>query len=334
MTKKRKGWDFWFACLLLVICIALCGWFAAEELLDKSTDIRIVLTWGAEPADLDLELTGTVPGTGEPFTLNYKQKELQGYASKDLDDVSSFGPETIAITQKFDAPVICTVNDYINRYDAQSTALSESGAKVDVIKDGAVIATYTVEAGQTATSWTVFQLMPNGKIEPINTYEAPDVSAPDSPAPTPVVANPAEFAEGEINVVLTWGAKPEDLDLMLLGTVPGTEEAFRVFWQNSKLAGYAQMIVDDTLSFGPEIINISQLLDAPARFVVSDYTNRNNSQSTALSDSDAKVEVYKGSELIATFEPQPCQVAHVWNVFQLMPDGSIEALNTYETNAQ
>jgi len=331
MKKKHLIIALSIAAVLLIAGAVL---FAVRA-MDKSTDIRIVLTWGAEPQDLELELTGAVPGTGEPFTINYEQKELEGYAWKDLDDRSGFGPETIAITQRFDAPVICTVSDYTNRNAARSTALSESGAKVEVYKGSKLIDTFTPDAGQPALKWDVFQLMPDGSIEALNAYAGGN--EPDAPASAPAVIDPSQLAEDKINIVLAWGELPAnlDLDLSLSGTLPGSDEAFTINWQNSKVADYAVMESDVRSSaYGFELITVSQLFDAPVICSVSDYTNRNAAQSTALSESGAKVDVYKGSELIATFTVEPGQPALKWDVFQLMPDGSIEALNAYAAGNQ
>jgi len=59
-------------------------------------DIRIVLTWGAQPEDLDAHLSG--PNTsGGRFHVSFATPNPVTYASLDRDDTSQFGPEVISI---------------------------------------------------------------------------------------------------------------------------------------------------------------------------------------------------------------------------------------------
>lgn len=52
-------------------------------------------------------------------------------ASLDVDDVSSYGPETVTIVNaRTDATYYYSVKDFTDRYDATSTKMSESGANV------------------------------------------------------------------------------------------------------------------------------------------------------------------------------------------------------------
>lgn len=62
-------------------------------------EITIVMTWGGQPADLDAHLSGPNRSGGR-FHLYYADRSAPSpspYASLDVDDVSSFGPETITI---------------------------------------------------------------------------------------------------------------------------------------------------------------------------------------------------------------------------------------------
>ena len=160
--------------IILLAVFAVCavllvgGVVAAKTLLNQ--EIFIVLTWGKEPKDLDLVLTGTVPGSDDPFTLNWDVRELSGYAMKDIDDRSSYGPETITITKRFDAPVVCSVRLF-DRDSIEPDTLVKSGATVRVLRGGKVRATFEVDPSQTLPNWNVFQLMPNGKIKTLNTYD-------------------------------------------------------------------------------------------------------------------------------------------------------------------
>ena len=55
---------------------------------------RVVLTWGRNPADLDSHLTGPLVASASRFHL-YFAAGSEGGCGLDVDDTSSFGPETV-----------------------------------------------------------------------------------------------------------------------------------------------------------------------------------------------------------------------------------------------
>jgi len=136
-----------------------------------SGQTRIVLTWGSTPADLDLHLTG--PATeGSRFHVYWNNKSYLSYVNLDLDDTSSFGPETITISTQENGMYRCSIHDFTNRSLTSSTALANSGAQVKVYRGSNLVATYNVPS-QAGTLWTVFEL--NGDtLTPVNTmsYES------------------------------------------------------------------------------------------------------------------------------------------------------------------
>jgi len=131
---------------------------------------RIVLTWGATPSDLDAHLTGpdTAPGLARFHVYYVNQGDLAArpYAALDIDNTESFGPETITISQQFTGVYRFSVHDYSNSDLNPSSALAESGARVQVYLDGALAREFFVP-NQPGTLWTVFEL--NGStITPVN----------------------------------------------------------------------------------------------------------------------------------------------------------------------
>jgi hypothetical protein len=125
-------------------------------------EIRIVLDWGPEPSDLDSHLTGPAADDGR-FHVYYANRQPAGAnAFLDLDDVSSFGPETITITNRRPGLYRYSVHDFTNRNSSFSSALAQSGARVRVFvgddQGGSEqIATLNVP-GQPGTLWTVFEV--------------------------------------------------------------------------------------------------------------------------------------------------------------------------------
>ena len=56
--------------------------------------MRIVLTWGAAPADLDSHVEGT-SSAGSLFNINFVNKDAGIVGNLDVDAVSGYGPETV-----------------------------------------------------------------------------------------------------------------------------------------------------------------------------------------------------------------------------------------------
>lgn len=127
-----------------------------------SEDITIVLRWGAAPRDLDSHLTGPTE-SGSRFHVYYAGSgNLAGspYAALDIDDVSSYGPETITISRQFAGTYRYSIHDYSNRSLNPSTALATSGAQVKVYRGGTLLDEFYVP-NEPGTLWTVFELEGN-----------------------------------------------------------------------------------------------------------------------------------------------------------------------------
>jgi hypothetical protein len=100
------------------------------------TGDRFVLTWGAEPADLDLHLrlpfSYIVPNTMFPDTVYWQAKghEHQSpWATLDIDDTDGHGPETITIYQRQTG----IYHLYVRRWnEVVSVHLSNSGASIHI----------------------------------------------------------------------------------------------------------------------------------------------------------------------------------------------------------
>ena len=70
----------------------------------NANEVRIVLSWGEHPADLDAHLTGPFPGQNasssneeDRFHIYWYFPEDSDIAWLDVDDVDSYGPETVTI---------------------------------------------------------------------------------------------------------------------------------------------------------------------------------------------------------------------------------------------
>lgn len=131
-------------------------------------EFRIVLTWGAYPKDLDAHLSGPKPEGGD-FHIWWRNKILIGGKNfLDVDDQSSYGPETITIYKPAKGVYEYAVHNFSGRRRRGSQDLSFSGAHVDVYSDGRLQASYNVPSGMKGSVWKIFQIDQAQQIVPIN----------------------------------------------------------------------------------------------------------------------------------------------------------------------
>lgn len=128
---------------------------------------RIVLTWGNNPSDLDSHVVGTL-SNGNSFHVYYADKYVYDRNNEicnlDVDDTSSYGPETITLKTTTDSPYYY----YIHRY-AGSGSISTSGAQVKVYQGNRLVASFNAPTDQgEADYWNVFAIN-NGRIIVKNT---------------------------------------------------------------------------------------------------------------------------------------------------------------------
>ena len=134
------------------------------------TQYRIVLSWGYVPRDLDAHLTGPYSGSSRfhvYYRNKYEYKNGELLANLDVDDTSSYGPETVTINLKVgpNGRYNYYVHDYTNR-STSSSQLANSGARVIVYRGNKQIATYYVPKKR-GNKWHVFSIV-NGKLRKIN----------------------------------------------------------------------------------------------------------------------------------------------------------------------
>jgi len=154
-------------------------------------DIRIILTWGEEPEDLDSHLTGPMANNpNERFHVYYDNDNNCGAnpcdpnipAWLDVDDTDSFGPETITIT-KVDGGFVPGRYRYSVHHYSGELNIPQSQATVKIFIGDRLVKTYTPPApapGQVVGEdwvWTVCDIMiddqGNVSILDINVYKGP-----------------------------------------------------------------------------------------------------------------------------------------------------------------
>jgi len=128
--------------------------FVLTPILD-SGQYRAVLTWGADPRDLDLHLWTL--GT-EVYFANKGGLDITPYAFLDVDNVSGYGPETITIGQLLDTCKFSVYN-YTGTPD-----VTVSRAHIDFYKGGSLLRSFDVPTTGTGRWWYAFDLTPTGSI--------------------------------------------------------------------------------------------------------------------------------------------------------------------------
>ncbi len=136
--------------------------YALSPVMDNLDAMRIVLTWGAMPQDIDAHLAYS------GNHIFFQHKEGDG-ANLDVDDTNSFGPETVTIEQRKNGDdYIFSVHDYSDRENPNTRNLSASGARVFVYVGESLVRTYYVPQGAQGNLWTVFRMSPDGQMYDVN----------------------------------------------------------------------------------------------------------------------------------------------------------------------
>ncbi len=116
--------------------------------------LRFVLTWGEYPADLDSHLW--TPAISETvhhvfFTTRHTYSVAESpYADLDVDDMTSYGPETITIAQLFPGTYEYWVHNWSGYPD-----MTTSGAHVAIYDAHGLVGQYSIPTSGTGRWWHV-----------------------------------------------------------------------------------------------------------------------------------------------------------------------------------
>ena len=232
LIVKKEGYSN-----LVVKCPCAGMTYAISPVMTNLDGMRVVLSWGEKPFDLDSHLL--FPGGH----IYFDSKEGTD-ANLDVDDTDSYGPETVTISKKhFGESYIYAVQDYSNKGLPNSNYLSASKAKVFVYVGSSLVRSYSVPAGKRGNIWTVFKLNPNGEFEDINsvtsanfndtTLDVRDLAtvimpATDSSAP----ASPAMQNSGDTQLARKYNREGE-----AVYKTGQLEQAIQLFQQATELDG-------------------------------------------------------------------------------------------------
>lgn len=128
---------------------------------EDTSALRVVLTWGSTPSDLDSHMRGPTLTNDGQFHIYYSNKSYTENGSDqaylDVDDTTSYGPETITVYNVQEGGTFSYyVHDFTNRAESDSVEMSNSGAQAKVYRGNTLLETYNIPTSQTGTVWHVF----------------------------------------------------------------------------------------------------------------------------------------------------------------------------------
>ncbi len=126
---------------------------------------RIVLSWGEAPRDLDSHLSGP-DGQGGRFHVYYANR-TEELADLDVDDVTSFGPETITLMPDNDGMYRYSVHNFSDQSETGSQGIAGQpenaiAARVQVYTATGLVREYRAPAAMPGNTWRVFELNASG----------------------------------------------------------------------------------------------------------------------------------------------------------------------------
>lgn len=140
------------------------------------------------------------------------------------------------------------------------------------------------------------------------------------------------LADGEVRIVLDWGAYPDDLDAHLFTPYDGkeSEEAYHIWYGQQEDPYGNNLDRDDTDAFGPETMTIRNLENGCYKYYIADFTNciSENPTSYEMSESGAQVNVYTSEGEVQTFYVPTNRSGVIWEVFEIR-NGRINRINHY-----
>jgi len=138
----------------------------------EAGSLRVILSWGENPSDLDSHLTGP-RADGSRFHV-YFSNQTDGDVNLDVDDVSSYGPETITIPNLLNGVYRYSVYNFSNPTVDGGLEIEQSPTFVEVYDANGLVADFTAPSFTgNGNTWRVFEINVAGAtttINPINTY--------------------------------------------------------------------------------------------------------------------------------------------------------------------
>jgi len=156
---------------------------------DNQDAMRIVLTWGEHPNDIDLHLkTPEINGQFFHIFSNLKGDSTNApFVWLDRDDIDSYGPETVTIYEGHPG----SYHYYVHKYAGEGPLIA-SGAKVSIFTSDGLLQSFDVPVIGEGIYWNVCLIdAETGAVTPINLMQDAEPGRPDpSPGKAEFMTNP------------------------------------------------------------------------------------------------------------------------------------------------
>ncbi|NOQ77376.1 MAG: hypothetical protein GQ475_06245 [Methylococcaceae bacterium] len=178
-------------------------------------EARIILSWGQHPSDLDSHLTGPTLAGGDDRFHVYFGSDITDVASLDVDDTSSYGPETITITPETVGGESLRPGLYrysVHHFSGAET-ISTSEANVRLILADGTERNFTPPLNAVGDDdlWTVFEFLIDNAgvmtIFPVNTVES-NVSSFNVRSVITSTGTPSSTGYGSVEDGIDWAELP------------------------------------------------------------------------------------------------------------------------------
>jgi uncharacterized protein YfaP (DUF2135 family) len=207
-------------------------------------------------------------------------------------------------TPQVGATVVCDGVDYSSRREATT---GTDGRFRAVVKPNSSVRIWASKGGISSTPTTVATPTTAGGEEDVG----------DIVLTPPIV-----------QITLTWGENPRDLDSHLAARLSSGEN-FHVYYSSKgslTLSPYVTLDTDDTTSYGPEVISISRLSQGTYRYSVRHYAGDGT-----IATSSAEINAIIEGVGIYRYTPPAGQAAgtDIWRVIDIVIDstGKVTAVN-------
>lgn len=134
-------------------------------------ELRVVLTWGDTPRDLDSHLFVPASSEEDYHICYYKMSNSDYSAALDVDDTDGYGPETTSIYKLKRGQYKFYVADFTNccQNQEESYEMSNSNATVRVYGKKGLLHTFFVPTNRPGVIWEVFEIR-DGNVIPTQRY--------------------------------------------------------------------------------------------------------------------------------------------------------------------
>ncbi|MBO0593674.1 hypothetical protein I2486_19925 [Cellulophaga sp. E16_2] len=151
---------------LITKCLCDGLTYAISPTMQELDGMRIVLSWGVSPYDIDSHLS-----YAGGYVCFHKKEADQ--ANLDVDDTDSYGPETITIAKKKQGEkYVYAVHNYSDRKLINNANLSNvSGAKVYIYIGNTLVKTYSMPVGKKGNIWIPFLIDEMGNIVDVGDFK-------------------------------------------------------------------------------------------------------------------------------------------------------------------